>query len=92
VTLPGRNNQSAWDVVPTLVFLTGLSSLYKSHSTTDFLTKSGFGLTREQQKNRELLRQVMLKAGFYPLFHEWWHLNGIKKEARKMYSIIEKMK
>lgn len=71
----------------------GPSPFYKSHAEIYwqyFLKKVGFGLSIEQQRNRELLRRVMLKAGFYPLSHEWWHFNGMKKsDARSMYSIIE---
>lgn len=55
-----------------------------------FLKKIGFGLSTEQQQNRDLLKHVMLKAGFYPLPYEWWHFNGMKKaDARSAYSIIE---
>jgi D-alanyl-D-alanine dipeptidase len=54
------------------------------------LTKLGKNLTTEQKTNRNLLSNVMLQAGFYPLSHEWWHFNGMKKEkARQMYKIIE---
>jgi D-alanyl-D-alanine dipeptidase len=71
----------------------GPSPFYKSHTEIYwhyFLTKVGYGLSAEQQQNRELLKRVMLKAGFYPLAHEWWHFNGMKKEdARKALSIIE---
>lgn len=31
------------------------------------------GITKEQQANRQLLRNVMLKHGFKPLHTEWWH-------------------
>lgn len=34
-------------------------------------------LNEGQIKNRELLRQVMKKAGFLPLSSEWWHFNAI---------------
>ena len=55
-----------------------------------FLKKIGIGLSDEQTTNRELLKQVMLQAGFHPLAHEWWHFNGMQKDdARKTYSIIE---
>ncbi len=30
-------------------------------------------LTRQQKKNRNILRNAMLKAGFKPLESEWWH-------------------
>jgi D-alanyl-D-alanine dipeptidase len=30
-------------------------------------------LTEKQKKNRNLLRQTMLDAGFLPFEYEWWH-------------------
>lgn len=52
--------------------------------------KLGMKLTEKQKINRQLLADVMLAAGFYPLSHEWWHFNGMKKdEARRLYTIIE---
>lgn len=52
--------------------------------------KMGKKLTPTQQSNRKLLSEVMLTAGFYPLAHEWWHFNGMKKvRARQQYKIIE---
>ena len=71
----------------------GPGPFYTSHATiywNYFLKKMGFGISTEQQHNRDLLKRVMLKAGFYPLAHEWWHFNGMKKaDARNTYSIIE---
>jgi D-alanyl-D-alanine dipeptidase len=50
----------------------------------------GFGLTDKQRKNRKLLTDTMVAAGFIPLSFEWWHFNGMpKSEARKKYRIIE---
>lgn len=52
--------------------------------------KLGIGLTDVQKKNRNLLADVMKRAGFYPLAHEWWHFNGMPKdEARRRFEIIE---
>lgn len=52
--------------------------------------KMGLKLTKKQSSNRLLLADVMHKAGFYPLAHEWWHFNGMKKNtARKQFKIIE---
>ncbi len=49
-----------------------------------------FGLNKEQKRNRKLLADVMKEAGFIPLSYEWWHFNGIPKDAaRKKYQIIE---
>ena len=41
--------------------------------------KLGFKLTDNQRKNRELLADTMVRAGFTPLSFEWWHFNGIPK-------------
>jgi zinc D-Ala-D-Ala dipeptidase len=44
----------------------------------------------EQKKNRELLRSVMLQAGFIPLNYEWWHFEAFNKEyVRRNFKIIE---
>ena len=52
--------------------------------------KIGKKLSKDQKENRQLLANVMQKAGFYPLSFEWWHFNGMDKEkARKTYKIIE---
>jgi zinc D-Ala-D-Ala dipeptidase len=71
----------------------GPSPFYSSHATiywNYFLKKIGFGISSKQQRNRELLKRVMLRAGFHPLAHEWWHFNGMEKAtARSMYLIIE---
>ncbi|MBN1499105.1 MAG: M15 family metallopeptidase [Spirochaetes bacterium] len=43
-----------------------------------------------QIKNRELLRDVMTKAGFIYISNEWWHFNAFEKDAvKKKYKIIE---
>lgn len=52
--------------------------------------KMGLDLSDAQRHNRQLLSDTMLSAGFYPLSHEWWHFNGLKKdEARRRFQIIE---
>lgn len=52
--------------------------------------KLGFNLTGAQKKNRKLLADTMVNAGFIPLSFEWWHFNGLPKdEARKRFRIIE---
>jgi D-alanyl-D-alanine dipeptidase len=45
--------------------------------------KMGSKLSKKQKENRALLAKVMLRAGFYPLSHEWWHFNGLKKSKSK---------
>lgn len=47
-------------------------------------------LTNKQVKNRELLRKVMVYAGFRTIRGEWWHFNAVSlMEARKSYKVIE---
>ncbi len=47
-------------------------------------------LTVQQIKNRILLRDVMLKAGFTPIKYEWWHFNAMSRsKAKEKYAIIE---
>jgi D-alanyl-D-alanine dipeptidase len=47
-------------------------------------------LTRQQVKNRKLLRQVMIEAGFLTIRGEWWHFNAVSLyEARSKYKLIE---
>lgn len=51
--------------------------------------KSG-ELTSEQYANRLLLREVMLRAGFRILPHEWWHFDcEAPAVARRKYPTIE---
>jgi D-alanyl-D-alanine dipeptidase len=46
-------------------------------------------LTIEHIRNRKLLRQVMISAGFNPIPIEWWHFEAFEKDyIRKTYSII----
>lgn len=43
-------------------------------------------LNREQIRNRELLRDIMRRAGFKRLDHEWWHFNAeVSRVVRKWY-------
>lgn len=47
-------------------------------------------LTKQQVKNRELLRKVMTQAGFLTIRGEWWHFNAVTlSEAKRSYKIIE---
>ena len=46
-------------------------------------------ISREAEKNRELLREVMAYAGFKPLRTEWWHFNfRTRAEAKKYFKVI----
>lgn len=41
-------------------------------------------------ENRNLLRKVMKKGGFWVLPSEWWHFNGVNRaEAKKKYEVVE---
>ena len=47
-------------------------------------------LSSEQLANRKILRNVMVRAGFYPIQYEWWHFNGdISDSVKANYEIIE---
>ena len=47
-------------------------------------------LSEDAVKNRQLLRSVMYKAGFYNIQSEWWHFNSCNREtAKEKYEIIE---
>ncbi len=50
------------------------------------------GLLKENQiQNRQLLRQVMLQAGFRSVGGEWWHFNACSlNEAKQRYPLIER--
>lgn len=46
-------------------------------------------MSKEEQQNRVLLRQVMKEAGFRALPSEWWHFNLYSREvARRKYPLI----
>jgi len=47
-------------------------------------------LTSLQWANRLALREAMLRAGFRPLGHEWWHFDCASGgDARRKYPVIE---
>ena len=47
-------------------------------------------LTKEAQKNRQLLRLVMQHAGFKPLRTEWWHFNfKSRAEAKQNFKVVK---
>ena len=46
-------------------------------------------ITKQEMKNRRLLRKVMREAGFRPLPSEWWHFNRVSRQtAKEKYPII----
>ena len=47
-------------------------------------------LTEEQYRNRKILREVMIQAGFKPIKREWWHFNACSlEEAKIKYELIQ---
>ena len=47
-------------------------------------------LSKQQKQNRELLKGIMLKAGFIPVSYEWWHFDAFEKKfIRNTFSIVE---
>jgi D-alanyl-D-alanine dipeptidase len=47
-------------------------------------------LTARQIENRQLLRKVMIEAGFRANTTEWWHFDGMSKsQARAKYGMIK---
>ena len=46
----------------------GMFDLFSERSHPDFKR-----LTKKQRRNRKILRDAMVKAGFKPLDSEWWH-------------------
>ena len=53
-----------------------------------FLSQGIF--TDEQVKNRRLLRNIMLRAGFLSIRGEWWHFNACSlQEAKRISRLIE---
>lgn len=46
-------------------------------------------LSGAQIANRLVLREVMVRAGFFPLDHEWWHFDCMPgSEARKRFTPV----
>lgn len=53
------------------------------------LVKQGI-LTREQVKNRRLLRRVMVNSGFLTVTGEWWHFNAYSlPRTKQKYKVLE---
>ncbi|WP_289031006.1 M15 family metallopeptidase [uncultured Algoriphagus sp.] len=47
-------------------------------------------ISREQVKNRDILRKVMTESGFMGIGSEWWHFNAFsRKEAGEKFKIVE---
>jgi D-alanyl-D-alanine dipeptidase len=47
-------------------------------------------LTELQVKNRQVLRSVMLEAGFIPINSEWWHFDAFSRsETKNRFKIVE---
>jgi zinc D-Ala-D-Ala dipeptidase len=47
-------------------------------------------LSQQAYDNRQVLRTIMRKAGFFPIQTEWWHFNACTRDfAKEHYPIIE---
>lgn len=47
-------------------------------------------ITQKHVDNRMILRDVMTKAGFIQLPHEWWHYDALpKSDVKTLYKIVE---
>jgi D-alanyl-D-alanine dipeptidase len=47
-------------------------------------------LSEREVFNREMLREIMRKAGFFGIQTEWWHFNSCRREeAAQRYKIVE---
>ena len=47
-------------------------------------------ITKEAQRNRELLRLVMQHAGFKSLRTEWWHFNlRTRAQAKQFFKVVK---
>lgn len=47
------------------------------------------GITKDQQENRMLLRNIMIKHGFNPYKNEWWHFTIRNEPFPKTYFNFE---
>lgn len=62
----------------------------EAHTTAEPSLLAQGKLTHAQLANRLLLREVMIRAGFYPLNSEWWHFNCARpEETRARYPLVE---
>jgi len=65
-----------------------LGSLSHIDREAEFVSKGM--LSQEAVRHRQILREVMKKAGFMPLRTEWWHFNFISRAtARKYYKYVK---
>ncbi len=47
-------------------------------------------ITAEERENRQLLRRVMVAAGWRPLRTEWWHFDlTTRSNARRYYCLLD---
>jgi D-alanyl-D-alanine dipeptidase len=47
-------------------------------------------VSEKQKMNRELLKSIMIQAGFSPISYEWWHFDAFSKEyTRSNLKIVE---
>lgn len=61
----------------------------KAHPVKEQELLASGELTQHQISNREILRSVMRKAGFFGIQTEWWHFNSCTREvAASKYQIV----
>lgn len=62
----------------------------EAHTTNEAQLIEAGKLTKEQVKNRQLLRRLMHEEGFRVLPHEWWHFNGYTlRDAKAKYKLLD---
>ncbi len=62
----------------------------KAHPVKEQEMLASGELTHRQVLNRELLREVMRKAGFFGIQTEWWHFNSCRRnEAAEKYQMVQ---
>ena len=61
----------------------------EAHITNEAALVQSGKITKQEQANRLLLRNVMRTAGFRALSSEWWHFNWCsRQEAKQKYKVI----
>ncbi len=55
-------------------------------SAGDKIETFASGLTEEQQQNRKLLHDLLVKQGFAPFYGEWWHFSFGDREWAAFYN------
>ncbi|MDR0370346.1 MAG: M15 family metallopeptidase [Prevotellaceae bacterium] len=62
----------------------------EAHTNNEKALLDAGKITAEAYRNRQLLRNIMRRAGFTSVSSEWWHFNACSRDtARKKYRLIE---